>query len=59
LQRGSRQGRKAERGAERAHGEWRNLARDLVRDRPLLTVLGASALIFTAGALVAGGRDRD
>ena len=51
--------RQAEGGAERAYGEWLDVARDLARDRPLLTLLGASALAFTVGALVAGGRDRD
>jgi len=51
--------RQAEGGAERTYGEWLDLVRGLVRDRPLLTVLGAGALIFTVGALVAGGRERD
>jgi len=51
--------RQAEGGAERTYGEWLDLARDLARERPLLTVLGASALAFTVGALVVGGRDRD
>lgn len=51
--------RQAEGGAERTYGEWLDLARDLARDRPLLAVLGASALAFTVGALVAGGRLRD
>ncbi len=51
--------RKAEGGAERTYGELLDLVRDLARDRPLLTMLGASALAFTIGALVVGGRDRD
>ena len=51
--------RQAEGGAERTYGEWLDLARDLARDRPLLTLLGASALAFTVGALIAGGRNKD
>jgi len=53
------QARQAEGGAERTYGEWLDLARDLARDRPLLTLLGASALGFTVGALIAGGRNKD
>jgi uncharacterized protein YjbJ (UPF0337 family) len=51
--------RRAEGGAEQAYGEWLDVARDFARERPLLTVLGASALAFTVGALVAGGRDKN
>jgi uncharacterized protein YjbJ (UPF0337 family) len=51
--------RQAEGGAERTYGEWLDLARDLARDRPLLAVLDTSALSFTVGVLVAGGRLRD
>ena len=51
--------RQVEGGVERNYGEWLDMARELARDRPLLTLIGASAFAFTLGALVTGTRAND
>lgn len=51
--------RQAEGGLERRYGEWLDLARELARDRPLLTLIGTSAVAFTLGALATGTRAKD